>query len=284
MLSLSFASSVNADEGGESDPSVSTQASAAKPAEQLERHLGKPLTRTNFHGFVQHEFEMDGVPCKLVSPAVAGAGTPWIWRARFWGHEPQLDVALLRKGWHVCYCDVSDLFGNQEAIQRWDRFYRLSQRIGLHSKPLLEGMSRGGLVVMRWAAVNPERVSGIYVDNAVMDIRSWPGGKGAGSGSPNAWQTCLDAYQMTDDQTQTFEDGPLHRLSSLVRAGVPIFAMINEADSVVPPSENSDILVQRYRELGGAIQELRRPELGHHPHSLKDPAPLVDFALEAVAE
>ncbi|KLU05395.1 xylanase [Rhodopirellula islandica] len=254
------------------------------PAGQLETHLGTKPSSGDFHGFTQQEFELDGVACKLVSPTTPAPTAPWIWRARFWGHEPQLDVALLNQGWHVCFCDIADLFGNETAVQRWDQFYDLSQQIGLHPQPLLEGMSRGGLIVMRWASAHPNQVCGIYVDNAVMDVRSWPGGKGSGVGAPRAWKTCLDAYQMTEEQTETIDDGPLHRLDGLVKAGVPIFAMINEADNVVPPSENSDVLVKSYRELGGTIQEMRRPGLGHHPHSLKDPAPLVKFAVEAIAK
>lgn len=283
-LCFAFQTWVVGDEAALSSRMGTTVAAEGAPAGRLESLSGVQVSVSDFHGFVQHEFEVGGAACKLVSPAEPALGAPWIWRARFWGHEPQLDVALLKNGWHVGYCDVADLFGNETALQRWDQFHDFGQRIGLHPKPLLEGMSRGGLIVMRWASANPDKVSGIYVDNAVMDIRSWPGGKGDGIGAPRAWKTCLDAYQMTEEQTEVIDDGPLHRLDQLAKAGVPIFAMINEADNVVPPSENSDILVRRYRELGGAIQELRRPELRHHPHSLKNPAPLVDFALEAVAE
>ncbi len=241
-------------------------------------------TTADFQGYTQYNFKLDGVDCKIVSPKQAASGNPWVWRARFWGHEPQFDRAMLERGWHVCYCDVGGLFGADPAIERWDAFYSLSQTLGLNAKPFLEGMSRGGLIIMRWASVHPEQVSGIYADNAVMDIRSWPGGKGTGIGAPREWERCLQAYGMTDEQSASFKAGPLDRLKPLAEAGVPIFALINEADNVVPPSENGDRLVAEYRKLGGKIEEMRRPGLGHHPHSLKDPAPLVAFALAAVNE
>ena len=44
-------------------------------------------------------------------PKTAVEGRPWIWRARFFGHEPQADLALLEKGFHLTYCDVANLFG-----------------------------------------------------------------------------------------------------------------------------------------------------------------------------
>ncbi|PHQ35611.1 alpha/beta fold hydrolase [Rhodopirellula bahusiensis] len=283
VLSIVSPVVVVGDESVGSNQPASVAVAEDTPAGQLENQPGVQVSVSDFHGFVQREFKLDGVACKLVSPATSAENAPWIWRARFWGHEPQLDVALLNQGWHVGYCDVADLFGNETALKRWDQFYKLSQQIGLNPKPLLEGMSRGGLIVMRWASANPDQVSGIYVDNAVMDIRSWPGGKGDGIGAPRAWKTCLDAYQITEEESKSMEDGPLHRLAGLAKAGVPIFAMINEQDNVVPPSENSDVLVRRYREFGGQVREFRRPGLGHHPHSLKDPAPLVEFAVQAVA-
>ncbi|WP_404306761.1 alpha/beta fold hydrolase [Neorhodopirellula lusitana] len=282
LVSITSPAFAVADQAVSDAPATAVAASEDTPAGQLEKHLETKPKSSLFQGFTQHEFQLDGAACKLVSPATPAPTAPWIWRARFWGHQPQLDVALLNQGWHVCYCDIADLFGNDAAVDRWNQFYELSQQIGLNPKPVLEGMSRGGLIVMRWASVNPDHVSGIYVDNAVMDIRSWPGGKGKGIGGPRTWKTCLAAYQMTDEETEAIDDGPLHRLAGLAKAGVPIFAMINEADNVVPPSENSDLLVKRYRELGGTITELRRPGLGHHPHSLKDPAPLVEFAIQAI--
>jgi hypothetical protein len=48
----------------------------------------------------------------------------------------------------------------------------------------------------------------------------------------------------------------------------------------VPVSENTAILEARYKKLGGSIQVIYKPGIGHHPHSLKDPKPIVDFILK----
>jgi len=45
-------------------------------------------------------------------------------------------------------------------------------------------------------------------------------------------------------------------------------------------AENTAILEKRYREFGGTIEVILKPGVGHHPHSLKDPAPIVDFLLK----
>lgn len=234
-----------------------------------------------FGGFNQFHISLDGVPCIIVEPKTAADVNPWVWRARFWGHEPQFDRAMLELGWHVCYCDVSGLFGSDAAIGRWNHFYQWATKLGLSRRPFLEGMSRGGLIIMRWSSAHPNQVCGIYADNAVMDFNSWPGGKGTGKYSPNEWAQCLAAYGLNEEQAKAFQDGPLDRLAPLAKAKVPVFVLINEADNVVPPSENGDLLVEKYKQLGGPITVMRRPGLGHHPHSLKDPAVIVAFAKKA---
>jgi len=41
----------------------------------------------------------------------------------------------------------------------------------------------------------------------------------------------------------------------------------------VPVAENTAVLAERYRALGGRIEVILKPGVGHHPHSLEDPAP-----------
>jgi len=68
-----------------------------------------------------------------------------VWRARFFGHEPQTDLALLEKGFHLVYMDVADLFGSPVAVNHWNAFYNyLTGHHGFNRRAALEGMSRGG--------------------------------------------------------------------------------------------------------------------------------------------
>jgi pimeloyl-ACP methyl ester carboxylesterase len=240
-----------------------------------------PGSKDGFHGFDRYSFEFDGAKSYIVVPKTAAEGKPWIWRARFFGHEPQTDIALLKRGFHVAYVDVAGLFGSPKAVERWDRFYQhLTTEHGFSEKPLLEGMSRGGLIVLNWAIANPDRVAAIYLDAPVCDIRSWPGGKGEGKGSPNSWQACLKAYGLTEMEAENVEVSPIERLEPLAAARVPILSVRGDADEVVPLEENTQVLVQRYRERCGPIRTIVKPGVGHHPHSLKDPAPIVEFLLK----
>ncbi len=138
-------------------------------------------------------------------------------------------------------------------------------------------MSRGGLIIYNWAAAHPDQVACLYGDAPVCDIRSWPGGKGNGKGAPGEWARCLREYGLTDDQAAAFRGNPIDRLKPLADAKIPILHVVGAADVVVPVAENSAIIEQRYRALGGSIRVISKPGVGHHPHSLQDPTPIVDF-------
>jgi pimeloyl-ACP methyl ester carboxylesterase/lysophospholipase L1-like esterase len=235
-------------------------------------------TRSEWNGFERYDFVVDERACIVVTPKKVAEGKPWIWRARFFGHEPQTDIALLHEGYHLVYCDVAGLFGAPKAVSHWNAFYEvLTQEHGFAKRPALEGMSRGGLIIYNWAKANPEKVGCIYADAPVCDIKSWPGGKGAAKGDPASWKQCLDAYGLTETEAMTFSGNPIDGLAPLAKAGVPLLHVVGDADDVVPVAENTAIVEQRYRELGGSIQVIHKPGVGHHPHSLKDPGPIVAF-------
>jgi len=140
-------------------------------------------------------------------------------------------------------------------------------------------MSRGGLIVYNWASANPEKVACIYADNPVCDFKSWPGGRGNSAGGVRAWQACLEAYGLTEEEAMRFSGNPVDTLEPLARSVVPILHVCGTADTIVPMAENSDIVEARYKKLGGKITVIRKAGVDHHPHSLKDPAPIVRFIL-----
>ena len=233
-----------------------------------------------WNAFERQDFELAGARCTLITPHVAAPGRPWIWRARFFGHEPQTEIALLERGFHVAYTDVAGLFGNDAAMQRWDALYlHLTEKHRLHPRPALLGMSRGGLIVFRWAAAHPDRVSCIYVDAPVCDIASWPGGKWRGKGSDGDWQRCLQAHGLDEAAVGSWLGNPIDQLTALAKARIPILSICGTVDGVVPFAENTQVVERRYRKLGGSIRVIAKQGIGHHPHSLKDPAPIVSFVV-----
>ena len=253
--------------------------SAYKQSTQLNA-LKNPISNT-WNGFEIIEFKFDGVDAKIVFPNQANQAKNWIWRTQFWGHEPQTDIALLNKGFHLVYVDVVDLYGNKVAINRLNAFYAfLIKNFGLNKKTVLEGMSRGGLDAYNWASENTDKVFCIYADAPVCDIKSWPGGLGKGEGSKNDWLKCLQAYNLTELTVKEFKDIPINNCVKLAEAKSPLITVCGDADTVVPIDENTNKLAEVYRAAGGKIELIVKKGIGHHPHSLKDPMPIVDFILK----
>ena len=157
----------------------------------------------------------------------------------------------------------------------------MTKNHSLANQVALEGMSRGGLIIYNWAKKNPEKTLCIYADAPVLDFKSWPGGKGIGKGSQGTWRKCLEAYGLSEEEAKSFKGLPLYGLEGLVRKNVPLLHVVGQADSVVPVEENTDLLEKSYRSLGGSIKVIRKAGVGHHPHSLKDPEPIVSFVLSA---
>ena len=113
----------------------------------------------------------------------------------------------------------------------------------------------------------------------MLDIRSWPGGKGAGKGDARCWAQALAIYGLNEETARDFKGNPLDLLAPLAKARIPILSVVGDADKVVPFGENTALLKQRYEALGGKIEVIVKPGVDHHPHSLKDPKPIVDFLL-----
>ncbi|BCU75357.1 alpha/beta hydrolase [Luteolibacter sp. LG18] len=240
-----------------------------------------PATAAEWNGYEQVNFQVEGKNAILVKPKAPAPGNPWIYRTEFFGHEPQGDIALLAKGWHVAYLQINDMYGAPPAVALMDKFHdEVVKTHHLNNRVVLEGFSRGGLYAVNYAAAHPENTAGLYLDAPVLDIRSWPGGKGTGKGDAKCWAQALAIYQLTEDTAKTFTGNPLDKAESLAKAKIPVIAVCGDADKVVPFPENTKLFEEKYKAVGGTIQVIVKPGVDHHPHSLKDPAPIVDFLVK----
>ncbi|APW61543.1 alpha/beta fold hydrolase [Paludisphaera borealis] len=97
--------------------------------------------------------------CVVIVPKQPAPGLPWSWRGQYWDHEPQTEVELLRRGFHVVYV-------TPDPGKHWEAWYAyLTEKHGLAKKPAFVGMSKGGVNAYDWAASHPDKVSCIYADN-----------------------------------------------------------------------------------------------------------------------
>lgn len=236
-----------------------------------------------WQGHTRHTFTIDGCKAWVVEPKTALPGKPWSWCLEFPDAFTGRCAApqLLAAGFHHAHIAVGNTFGSPPAQKHFVAFHAVLVAKGLAPKAALIGISRGGLYSYRFASENPDKVAVIYGDAPVCDFRSWPAGKGKGRGSPKDWASLMKLYEFpTEEDALAYLGNPIDVLSTLAEAGIPLIHVVGDADDVVPVAENTAIIEARYRGLGGTIEVIHKPGVGHHPHGLDDPAPVVKFIVE----
>jgi pimeloyl-ACP methyl ester carboxylesterase len=239
-------------------------AGAARGAEPSEAPSPAPFAgeKTAWHGFDRYDFVMNssdlalrpftppageksgvGSPqngqrrCVVVAPKQAAPGSPWSWRGCYWDHQPQTEIELLHRGFHVAYISADATLKPGKEWAAWYAF--LTEKHGLPKRPAFIGMSRGGEYAYTWATTNPDKVSCIYADN--------PG--------------CNSEI--------------LSRLGDLAANDVPLLHVCGSIDPLL--GRVSSVIENIYQQFGGRITVMIKEGAGHHPHSLRDPKPLAEW-------
>jgi hypothetical protein len=180
--------------------------------------------------------------CIVIAPKTAAPGNPWSWQGCYWDHQPQAEVELLRRGFHIAYISAN---ATLKPGKEWDAWYQfLTVKHGLSKKPAFVGMSRGGEYAYTWATNHPDQVACIYADN--------PAGNAE----------------------------VLAKLGDLARNDVPLLHICGSMDPLL--GRYSMVIEEIYQQLGGRISTMTKDGAGHHPHSLRDPTPIADFIEESV--
>ncbi len=206
------------------------------------------------------------------------AGKKWVWRAEFLGAFDYADKALMEEGWNVLYYRVSDLFGSPESVELMKNFHDFAvKEFDLEEKAAIFGFSRGGLYAANYTVKYPNDISVLYLDAPVLDLKSWPYGLGEGCGSERDILIANKVFGLNGDEIKDYKGNPLDKAEELIGTGVPTIIVCGDSDEVVPHKENCEILVKTYKDKGADIEYIVKPGCGHHPHSLEDPTPIVDF-------
>ncbi len=111
------------------------------------------------------------------------------------------------------------------------------------------------------------------------DFKSWPGGKG--EGAPDNWKELQKVYGFIEEQAMDYNDNPINNLDGLAAFKVPILHVVSLQDKIVPPSENTFVLVENYMKLGGpaTVYPMTRgkQELNGHHFEIEHPDWWADF-------
>ena len=231
-------------------------------------------------GFTRYHYTVDGCAAWVVAPDKPLAGNPWVWEMEFPGAFGDRTGAmkLVAQGFHDAHIVVGNNFACPASMKHFDAFWQFLVKKGLDKKCTPMGYSRGGLYGMRFAIAHPERVHAVYGDAPVCDFKSWPGGTGKGKGSPDNWQRLIKVYGFKDEaEAIAWKGNPISNLKPLAEADVPLIFVVGDADQVVPPCENAELVEKRYKAMGGTVHVFHKPGVGHHPHGLENPKPVLDL-------
>lgn len=196
-------------------------------------------------------FQIDGNDAFVILPPDAQEEIPWVWYApTLRGLPAQSEVWMfeqfLAKGIAIAGIDVGESYGSPKGTELYTALYDyLVKKRQFREKPCLLARSRGGLMLYSWAVDHPQSVGGVAGIYPVCSIASYPGvARAAG------------AYGLTVEQLESelTKYNPIDRLKPLAEAGVPVFHIHGDSDTVVPLEVNSAELAKRYRKFGGPVE------------------------------
>jgi pimeloyl-ACP methyl ester carboxylesterase len=225
-------------------------------------------------------FVVDRCPAFLI-PArhpLANRPIPWVWYAPTLpglpaDSEKWMFERFTAAGIAIGGVDVGESYGSPDGRAKYTAFYQtLVDKRGMSRKPVLLGRSRGGLMLYAWACENPDRVAAIAGIYPVCNLESYP-----------SIERAAGAYRLTAAELKNAlrRHNPLDRLESLAKAGVPLFAIHGDVDTVVPLAQNSGEMANRYSALGGKMELIVTKGQGHNMwRGFFESQELVDFLIK----
>ncbi|MCF0054241.1 hypothetical protein [Dyadobacter sp. CY356] len=177
----------------------------------------------------------------VILPENAAAGKPWVFRAGNINRDDVVDQQLLEKGYHIVIAPLTEQSGAVKT--QWDSTYNFMVQHGFAKKVALEGEGAAAGECFAWAIENPDKVIAIYTENPVLM-------------SLMSKQILLD------------------NLEPLAKAKIPLLTVSGSLDPWL--SENTKVLEQRYKKLGGKNTVIIRQGEGHFL-TLKEPEVIVSF-------
>lgn len=237
------------------------------------------MTESVWNGFKRIDFEFEGMAAILVFPKEANGNKNWLLKTEYFDAFPEYEIEMVKRGWHLAYLKNVTRWCLEEDLDRKKRFVDfMADEYGLYKKCFPVGMSCGGMIAAKFAAKYPECVSAIYLDAPVMNLLSCPAG--IGNAGDDMLPEFTAATGITLSELINYRNNPVDKMGMLLGANVPVIMVYGDSDDVVPYCENGEILEKFYRENGGIIECYGKEGCGHHPHSLDDVTPIIEFALK----
>jgi len=228
-----------------------------------------------YKGYKSISFNLNGYEALVVIPKKVELKKRWIWRVEFLGDFDKADMTLVKQGWHLVYYKISDMYGCPKAVNLMADFHEYIVKVfGLYNKTVLFGFSRGGLYAINYAVKYPSKIATIYLDAPVIDIQSWP------KKGHQLREECLRWYGFTEDDAYKYSLTQLERAKILAEHKIPIIIVVGDKDQTVPYEDNGKLFIEEYRKTHDNIVVIIKEGCDHHPHSLENIKPIIDFIIK----
>lgn len=231
-----------------------------------------------FDNCVIDEFLFEGRKATVVHPTVPSNGR-WVWKAEYFDAFPFFEEAMVGRGYYICFVDHETRWAPDSEVELSARFLAyVAEKYNLNTRGIAVGMSCGGLMSTRLATAHPELIDVLYLDAPVLNILSLAGlGEMKEPVADIFYREIADTYNLSRWSLVSFRGSPIDNMQPLIDHKIPIIMLYGNADKVVIYLENGKVLENFYRENGGTMKVMCRSMMGHHPHSLEDPTPIIEF-------
>lgn len=221
-----------------------------------------------WNGFERIDFRFEGRLAILVCPRESAAGNRWLLKTEYFDAFPDLEIAMLERGYHVAYLKNTNRWGLREDIDCKRRFRDfLVQEYGLAEKCIPVGMSCGGIFAIKLAGIYPEMVSVIYADAPVMNLLSMMA-MGQLSADKMDEREIVEALSMSRSDLLSYREHPLDYLPNVIASRIPACIVYGDGDTLVPWEENVKLMLDAYGQSNVPHRVFLKKGADHHPHAL----------------
>lgn len=220
-------------------------------------------------GYAVESTQICGRNATIIQPPHANGR--WIVRPAFMGAFPQVDEALLERGWTFGYFDVTDEYACAEAQAAFTEFYNYARtKYNLSEKVTLEGLSRGGWFSLIYAENNPEKIEKLYLDAPLSDLDLFKGRE--------LYDKILNQWEKDGVERSGVHDYARRHFDRIKH--IPIILVYGAADEIVRFENQFGTF-----DLSGCkeLSMIGKTGCGHHPHSLSPCDTIVNFIAKPVA-
>ncbi len=202
----------------------------------------------------------------------------WALKTEYFDAFPDVQNTLLDMGYYIAHIKNKTRWHHpSDTDARAELSSYMQERFNVSKKCVIIGMSCGGMQGVYFASKYPELVSVMYLDAPVVNLLSCPGGLGKGE---SMFEEFYSHTGMSLTELLGYRNHPLDKLPSLVRHNIPVILVSGDSDSVVPYDENGKYIDEIYRKNNLIIETIIKKGGDHHPHSLSDNSPIIDFILK----